>query len=68
MMPCACGRRFVPDVDFYHAHVQTPEHQRWRHEVIDRGAPWSYDEMAYELFGLVLPHDNVPEVPAVEAA
>lgn len=39
MQPCACGRPFVPQVDLYHAHVQTPEHQRWRFEVIEVGRP-----------------------------
>lgn len=35
MEPCACGRSFVPDLDMYIAHVQTPEHQRWRRRTLD---------------------------------
>jgi len=31
-MDCVCGRPFVPEEDLYHAHVRTPEHQRWRME------------------------------------
>ena len=65
--PCACGRPFVPDHDLYMAHVQTPEHQRWRLEVIERGEVWARDELAFELFGLVLPRENAPEAPCVSA-
>lgn len=46
-MPCACGRPFVPDVDMYHAHVQTPEHQRWR-LVQERGR--EPDDLMWELY------------------
>lgn len=66
-MPCACGRPFVPDVDLYHAHVQTAEHQRWRIETIERGRKVPPDEMAYELFGLVLPRENAPAEVVREA-
>jgi hypothetical protein len=41
LVPCACGRPFVPDVAMYHGHVQTPEHQRWRFEVVGVGRPMS---------------------------
>jgi len=50
-MPCACGRPFVPDPDYYHAHVQTGEHQRWRIRVIERGT-LDIKEVARELFGV----------------
>ena len=30
LMPCVCGRHFIPDADMYAAHVRTPEHQAWR--------------------------------------
>ena len=43
MMPCACRRPFVPTVEMYRAHVQTPEHQSWRlrQEIPDERVPRS---------------------------
>lgn len=56
MMPCACGRPFVPDHDLYAAHVQTPEHQRWRIEVVE-GQRLSPSEALDVLFGLTVEPD-----------
>jgi hypothetical protein len=49
--PCICGRPFVPELDYYFAHLQTPEHQRWRHER-ETGKDWEPAELTAELFGL----------------
>lgn len=35
MEPCACGRSFVPTLEMYIAHCQTPEHQGWRARTLD---------------------------------
>ena len=66
-MPCACGRAFVPDLDMYVAHVQTPEHLRWRINVVERGTEMTLHESMEELFGLSmgrLKRELAPSNPA----
>ena len=65
MKPCACRRPFVPEQDFYAAHVQTFEHQRWRLGV-ERGRPLAPDEAMEELYGIILPRDNAEPVDVSE--
>lgn len=65
-MSCACGRPFIPDVDLYHAHVQTPEHQRWRIETIERGRTMTTKEAMAELYGMWLPNEGAEPVDTRE--
>lgn len=52
MIPCACGRPLVPELDMYIAHLQTPEHMKWRIETRELGRKMTRRELFDELFGL----------------